>query len=235
MATTIEQLRLENEALNVDVLYWCDRFNLEARLKRDLQQDKANLQEEKAKLQDEKVKLQKEKAKLQEEKANLYSHLDALESNVNMWQKRALDAEKKLNVAAPGGAMAAEEYTEECLCQEREAEAWVKAEEREAAQEQWERQCGEEEEAWDEIAQEQQEWQEWQEKQLQEAAASRAVIAEEKKLVKAALEEKERTGAYYWICCEDVQVLSWARKVTKCVKCAKGDGYCIGGRLYTGD
>ena len=66
--STIEELNTENAALRVDVSYWNDRFNFEARLKDDLKQDKANL----------------------------YERLEAAESNVDMWQKRALDAEKKV-------------------------------------------------------------------------------------------------------------------------------------------
>jgi hypothetical protein len=105
---------------------------------------------------------------LRQEIAILYSRLDTLESNVDMWQKRALNAEniiivleKRLN-AAPGGSMSAEEYEkeylrqeneaeEEYLREEREVEAWTKAEaakaEEEAIQEQWEQQCGKEESA----------------------------------------------------------------------------------------
>jgi predicted RNA-binding Zn ribbon-like protein len=66
--TTIEELQEENAALRVDVSYWNERFNFEARLKRDLFQDKATLQ----------------------------TQLDCADSNVAMWQKRALIAEKRL-------------------------------------------------------------------------------------------------------------------------------------------
>jgi hypothetical protein len=66
--STIQELQEENAALRVDVSYWNERFNFEARLKRDLFQDKATLQ----------------------------TQLDCADSNVAMWQKRALEAEKRL-------------------------------------------------------------------------------------------------------------------------------------------
>jgi len=68
--STIEQLTTENESVRLEVSYWNDRFNFEARLKRDLQQDKINL----------------------------LNRLEAAEANVEMWKKRALEDQRKLSV-----------------------------------------------------------------------------------------------------------------------------------------
>ena len=68
--STLEELTTENEALRVDVSYWNDRFNFEARLRRDLQQDKIDL----------------------------LNRLEAAEANVEIWKKRALEDQRKLSV-----------------------------------------------------------------------------------------------------------------------------------------
>jgi hypothetical protein len=68
--TTLEDLNTENEALRVDISYWNDRFNFEARLRRDLQQDKIDL----------------------------LNRLEAAEANVEIWKKRALEDQRKLSV-----------------------------------------------------------------------------------------------------------------------------------------
>jgi hypothetical protein len=67
---TVEDLNTENEALRVDISYWNDRFNFEARLRRDLQQDKIDL----------------------------LNRLEAAEANVEIWKKRALEDQRKLSV-----------------------------------------------------------------------------------------------------------------------------------------
>jgi xanthine dehydrogenase molybdopterin-binding subunit B len=75
-------------------------------------------------------------------------------------------------------------------------------------------------------------------------AASPEGIAEAKEkqrnLILACLEEKKKTGAYHWICCEKCEVIDWARKHTSCRACADWDGqswnsFCVNGRRYTGD
>ena len=75
-------------------------------------------------------------------------------------------------------------------------------------------------------------------------AASPEGIAEAKEkqrnLIIACLEEKKKTGAYHWICCEKCEVIDWARKHTSCRACADWDGqswnsFCVNGRRYTGD
>jgi hypothetical protein len=75
MNKTIEEVTLENEALIVDVSYWCDRFNLENRLKNDLKTDKENL----------------------------YIRIQSLQSDILSWQQsvreiqwKLADTEKKL-------------------------------------------------------------------------------------------------------------------------------------------
>jgi hypothetical protein len=68
--STIEELNTENEALRVDVSYWNDRFNFEARLRKDLEQDKINL----------------------------LARLDATAANAEIWKKRALEDQRKLFV-----------------------------------------------------------------------------------------------------------------------------------------
>jgi hypothetical protein len=68
--STLEELTTENEALRVDVSYWNDRFNFEARLRRDLQQDKIDL----------------------------LNRLEAAEANVEIWKTRALEDQRRLFV-----------------------------------------------------------------------------------------------------------------------------------------
>lgn len=62
----------------------------------------------------------------------------------------------------------------------------------------------------------------------------------ERQKILACLEEKKKTGAYHWICCEKCEVIDWARKHTSCRACADWDGqswnsFCVNGRRYTGD
>jgi hypothetical protein len=47
------------------------------------------------------------------------------------------------------------------------------------------------------------------------------------------LKQKELTGEYHWICCEDVEVVGSSRRGqhTSC----KNHGFCVGGRRFTGD
>ena len=63
---------------------------------------------------------------------------------------------------------------------------------------------------------------------------------EERQRVKYALEQKKKTGAYWWICCEECRVIDWHRKHTSCSKCAEWDGFCwnsfrVNGSIYTND
>lgn len=55
-----------------------------------------------------------------------------------------------------------------------------------------------------------------------------------------ALDQKKKTGAYHWICCEKCEVINWTRKHTSCQACAEWSGqswntFCVNGRRYTGD
>jgi hypothetical protein len=63
---------------------------------------------------------------------------------------------------------------------------------------------------------------------------------EQRQRVKRALQEKAKTGAYWWICCEECRVIDWHKKHTSCSKCAEWDGYCwnsfrVNGSIFTGD
>jgi hypothetical protein len=63
---------------------------------------------------------------------------------------------------------------------------------------------------------------------------------EERERVKRAIQEKAKTGAYWWICCEECRVIDWHKKHTSCSKCAEWDGYCwnsfrVNGSIFTGD
>jgi len=53
-------------------------------------------------------------------------------------------------------------------------------------------------------------------------------------------EQKQKTGAYWWLCCADCKVVDWNRRCTSCMKCAEWDGYCWNsfrknGSIFTGD
>jgi hypothetical protein len=87
-------------------------------------------------------------------------------------------------------------------------------------------------------------------KKREEAKASRtywaspegqAQLAEEERArVRHALEQKKKTGAYWWICCEECKVIHWEKKHTSCMKCAEWDGhawnsYRINGAIFIGD
>jgi hypothetical protein len=84
----------------------------------------------------------------------------------------------------------------------------------------------------------------------EEAAAHRAYAASpqgiaaareaEKQRIAACIEQKNKTGAYHWICCENCTVIDWGRQHTSCKACATWDGqswntFCVRGRRYTGD
>ena len=61
-----------------------------------------------------------------------------------------------------------------------------------------------------------------------------------KNIVLACLEQKKKTGAYHWICCENVEVLDWNRQYTSCKACGSDYGthiesFFVRGRLRTGD
>lgn len=58
-------------------------------------------------------------------------------------------------------------------------------------------------------------------------------------MVKNQIEEKRKTGAYHWICCDECEVIDWRRQHTSCKACAEFDGqswnsFRVSGRLYTG-
>lgn len=67
-----------------------------------------------------------------------------------------------------------------------------------------------------------------------------AAKEEQKQRILACLEEKKKTGAYHWICCEQCEVIDWGRQHTSCQACAEWGGqswntFCVRGRRYTGD
>jgi hypothetical protein len=87
-------------------------------------------------------------------------------------------------------------------------------------------------------------------KQREEAAARRAYAASpegkaeaeeaERQRILACLEEKKKTGAYHWICCEKCEVIDWGRQHTSCMACASWSGqswntFRVRGSIYTGD
>ena len=54
------------------------------------------------------------------------------------------------------------------------------------------------------------------------------------------LEQKKKTGAYYWICCEKCEVIDWQRMFTSCDACAVDCGlykntFRVRGSIFTGD
>jgi hypothetical protein len=54
------------------------------------------------------------------------------------------------------------------------------------------------------------------------------------------LEQKNKTGAYHWICCEKCTVIDWARQHTSCQACAEWSGqswntFRVRGSIFTGD
>jgi hypothetical protein len=56
----------------------------------------------------------------------------------------------------------------------------------------------------------------------------------------ACLEQKEKTGAYHWICCEKCEVIDWGRQHTSCQACAVWGGqswntFRVRGSIFTGD
>ena len=63
---------------------------------------------------------------------------------------------------------------------------------------------------------------------------------QERLKILACLEQKKKTGAYHWICCDKCEVIDWARQHTSCMACADWSGqswntFCVRGRRYTGD
>ena len=63
---------------------------------------------------------------------------------------------------------------------------------------------------------------------------------QERQRILACLEQKKKTGAYHWICCDKCEVIDWARQHTSCMACADWSGqswntFCVRGRRYTGD
>lgn len=67
-----------------------------------------------------------------------------------------------------------------------------------------------------------------------------AAVAAKKATVRRCFEEKQKTGAYWWLCCAECEVVDWKRKHTDCMKCAEWDGYCwnsfrVNGSIFTGD
>lgn len=56
----------------------------------------------------------------------------------------------------------------------------------------------------------------------------------------ACLEQKKKTGAYHWICCEKCTVIDWGRQHTSCMACAEWGGqswntFRVRGSIFTGD
>ena len=56
----------------------------------------------------------------------------------------------------------------------------------------------------------------------------------------ACLEQKKKTGAYHWICCEKCIVMDWGRQHTSCNACAEWSGqswntFRVRGSIFTGD
>jgi len=69
---------------------------------------------------------------------------------------------------------------------------------------------------------------------LEKAAAA------EKERVKACLVEKAKTGAYWWICCENCRVVDWYKMHTYCWDCGSDEGlyrncFRVRGSIFTGD
>lgn len=61
-----------------------------------------------------------------------------------------------------------------------------------------------------------------------------------KQRVLDALAIKAKTGQYYWICCEQCEVIDWARAHTSCNACAVDCGlykntFRVRGNIFTGD
>lgn len=62
-----------------------------------------------------------------------------------------------------------------------------------------------------------------------------AAAASEKLRISWCYEQKQKTGAYYWLCCADCEVIDWERKHTNCMKCAEyGNSFRVRGGIYTG-
>jgi hypothetical protein len=67
-----------------------------------------------------------------------------------------------------------------------------------------------------------------------------AAKEEERQRMLACLEQKRKTGAYHWICCEKCEVIDWGRQHTSCMACAEWNGqawnaFRVRGSIFTGD
>ena len=72
-------------------------------------------------------------------------------------------------------------------------------------------------------------------KEERDVARAKVVFANspegKKKAVLDALEKKNTTGQYWWVCCEDCEVRHWSEEITSC----KVHGFRVGGAIFTGD
>lgn len=62
----------------------------------------------------------------------------------------------------------------------------------------------------------------------------------QRQVILACLEQKKKTGAYHWICCEKCEVIDWGRQHTSCMACAEWSGqswntFRVRGSIFTGD
>ena len=67
-----------------------------------------------------------------------------------------------------------------------------------------------------------------------------AAAEAERQRIRWCFEQKQKTGAYWWLCCAECTVIHWKRRHTSCMKCAEWDGYCwnsfrVNGSIFTGD
>lgn len=67
-----------------------------------------------------------------------------------------------------------------------------------------------------------------------------AAVEAERQRIHWCFEQKQKTGAYWWLCCAECTVIDWKRHHTSCMKCAEWDGYCwnsfrVNGSIFTGD
>lgn len=62
----------------------------------------------------------------------------------------------------------------------------------------------------------------------------------QRQVILSCLEQKKKTGAYHWICCEKCEVIDWGRQHTSCMACAEWSGqswntFRVRGSIFTGD
>jgi hypothetical protein len=67
-----------------------------------------------------------------------------------------------------------------------------------------------------------------------------AAAALQRQTILKCLEEKKKTGAFHWICCENCKVIDWRRMHTSCDTCVVDCGlykntFRVRGMIYTGD